>query len=246
MEPSEVPSDTPSLKPSDFPSLEPSVVPTIGPSNPPTSSIKPSPSPSAAPVGSPVTVTTPPTGSPVVAPVAAPTTCVDSTLRLMILGANGTRIVRSCTWVANQDTATRCALSGVDQACPSTCGVCSTCADPTSGTTGLRFKFTKEGDEIDKTCEWVARKHTQSRCALTSNICRSTCGLCAASPTGSPVVAPAAAPTTCVDSTLRFMILGANGTRFVRSCTWVANQDTATRCALSGVDQECPSTCGVC
>jgi hypothetical protein len=31
---------------------------------------------------------------------------------------------------------------------------------------------------ITRSCDWVAAKDTANRCALTSNICRSTCGLC--------------------------------------------------------------------
>ena len=160
MDPSEVPSDAPSEEPSDYPSLEPSAVPSLSPTNIPTSSIKPSPQPSAAPVA---------------APVAFP--CVDSTLRLRIT-FNGDTKIRSCAWIANKATNYRCNnLPGVAEACPVTCGTCSTCADPVDD---LRFRFTHNGNEIMRNCDFVGRiasKKTQ-RCADSSNICRSTCGVC--------------------------------------------------------------------
>jgi hypothetical protein len=80
---------------------------------------------------------------------------------------------RYCSWVANKDTTERCSYSGVAQACPNTCGTCSICEDPS---TDLRFKFQKlDGTEIIQSCQWVGRKDTANRCALTSEICRATC-----------------------------------------------------------------------
>ena len=168
LEPSAVPSDVPSKEPSQYPSLEPSAVPSGTPTNNPTSSIKPSPQPSAAPVAAPVAVSPTPSAS---------TPCVDTALRLQI-DDNGDTKIRACSWVANRATNWRCNnLPGVAEACPVTCGTCSTCADPVND---LRFRFTYNGNEIIRNCDFVGRiasKKTQ-RCAASSNICRSTCGVC--------------------------------------------------------------------
>lgn len=114
--------------------------------------------------------------------------CVDSPLRIRFFKADGTRVSRSCAWVARRDTVNRCSLDGIAEACPSTCGTCSTCADPSSD---LSFRFDDGGTMISKTCDWVASADTVTRCALTGNICRATCDAC------SPVVAQVCdAPTS--------------------------------------------------
>ena len=127
-----------------------------------------------------------PTANPTMAPVVptqSPTrppspafSCVDSLLRLKILDTDGSRISRSCEWVARRATLQRCALPGVSAACPVTCGTCSTCVDPEAP---MRFKFSKDGvDTIIRDCGWVAARSTNMRCGYSENICRSTCGRC--------------------------------------------------------------------
>ena len=71
--------------------------------------------------------------------------------------------------------------------CPSTCGKCDQCYDaptyasvdgPDGTTDGIRFKFMKDGSFIWRSCNWVAARSQTSRCRLTSNSCRKTCGQC--------------------------------------------------------------------
>ena len=121
-----------------------------------------------------------PTGTPTGTPTAAPTKyCYDSELRLKVK-QDGTMKSRSCAWVARKATKQRCALGGgaVAAACPVTCGTCTTCADPASGSDGLRFRFEKDEAFIVRSCDWVARESVNLRCFLTGNICRKTCGAC--------------------------------------------------------------------
>jgi hypothetical protein len=118
-----------------------------------------------------------PTGTPTKAPTATPTkACVDSPLRLKI-NRDGNQISRYCSWVAQKDTNNRCALDGVSAACPITCGTCSTCEDPVDS---LRFKFTYNGSEIVRNCDFIGRVPGKEfgRCNQSGNICRSLCGTC--------------------------------------------------------------------
>merc|ERR1712045_496272 len=99
------------------------------------------------------------------APTATPTiTCSDSALRLKIptVGKPKPYVSRYCSWVGVKDTKNRCALPGVSAACPVTCSSCGTCADPSE----LRFKFTYNGNEIVRNCEFIGRiaDKTTGRC----------------------------------------------------------------------------------
>ena len=106
--------------------------------------------------------------------------CYDSLLRLKITNGSGKSVARSCEWAKRKFTKKRCALGGgaVAAACPVTCGTCTTCADPASGSDGLRFRFEKDEAFIVRSCDWVARGSVNLRCFLTGNICRKTCGAC--------------------------------------------------------------------
>ena len=85
------------------------------------------------------------------------------------------RVARSCEWVARKNTDERCALDGVSNTCPKTCGTCVTCVDST-----LRFKFVYNDVYIARSCEWVTRKNTSERCAISgmAGTCRETCEFC--------------------------------------------------------------------
>lgn len=158
---------------------------TIG-SNPGTPAPTPSPTSSPTP-GATLSTSSPSTsqtGTPTASPTSSPTSstsssnCVDTLLRIRFSNANGDKISRSCDWVARKKTNARCALTGVSESCPFTCGTCSICVDPPSGQ-DLRFRFENtDGSMISRSCDWVARKQVAKRCGLTDNICRSTCGVC--------------------------------------------------------------------
>lgn len=131
--------------------------PTASPLAPPTSS--PNTPQTAAPSG---TTTDTPTQSPVSG------SCVDSSLKFLVNGK-----FRTCGWVAQKNTSKRCAKAQgrVESHCPSTCGVCEEyeCSDASK-----RFKLT---NGALKSCVWVARTNTSTRCAKTgvSLTCRETC-----------------------------------------------------------------------
>jgi len=98
--------------------------------------------------------------------------CADSPLRFKVTKDNAS-ITRFCVWVARMQTQNRCALPGVRETCPSTCGTCSISAD-----SPLRFSFNFAGQRITRSCEWTARKHTHVRCDIggMSDTCKATCG----------------------------------------------------------------------
>jgi len=82
---------------------------------------------------------------------------------------DGLKIARY-TWVAKRQRKVRCQIAGLSAACPAICEVCSTCVDPPSQ---LRFrKFIKNGKYINRSCSWVTRESTPSRCLSTGNIYR--------------------------------------------------------------------------
>ena len=95
----------------------------------------------------------------------------------------------------------------------------------------LRLKIPWNGGRVTRSCTWVAKKQTLVRCAVdgVAQACRETCGTC----------------SICEDSTLRLRIPW-NGKNVARYCTWVANKQTLIRCAVDGVADACPQTCGVC
>lgn len=112
---------------------------------------------------------------PTTSPTEAP--CTDSNIRFKVQ-LNGAPKSRSCSWVANKLTGARCALDGVANACPDTCGACSssTCQDST-----LRIKVTLNGKGARmRSYIWVGNKKTAERCAMdgVANACRATCGRC--------------------------------------------------------------------
>jgi hypothetical protein len=120
-------------------------------------------------------------------PVAIPIDCTNFEGRIRFETSPGVKISRSCEWAENKSTDLRCSYAGVSEACPLTCGTCNNCVDPPSS---FRFKFSNNGAMITRSCDWVKRKQTSSRCALTNNICRDTCGVCPTeegTPTASPI-----------------------------------------------------------
>eukprot|EP00551_Chaetoceros_affinis_P002085 CAMPEP_0203633594 /NCGR_PEP_ID=MMETSP0088-20131115/694_1 /ASSEMBLY_ACC=CAM_ASM_001087 /TAXON_ID=426623 /ORGANISM="Chaetoceros affinis, Strain CCMP159" /LENGTH=398 /DNA_ID=CAMNT_0050486961 /DNA_START=111 /DNA_END=1303 /DNA_ORIENTATION=+ len=104
-----------------------------------------------------------PTVSPTVHSPPSPTLCVDSTERFTT-NKNGQVIKRSCVWVSNLETESRCKLMGVSTMCPNTCGTCSTVPLPTSSPDAPppspqpcadsieRFVTIKDGESIDRNC----------------------------------------------------------------------------------------------
>jgi hypothetical protein len=50
--------------------------------------------------------------------------CTDSTSRLQFQ-YKGSKIARDCAWAKKKDTAKRCAVKGIAEACRATCGICS-------------------------------------------------------------------------------------------------------------------------
>jgi M6 family metalloprotease-like protein len=137
--------------------------------------------PVASPVASPVI---PPVEQPVEQPVSSPvtppssSTCNDGPFRFAIFKPDGKRIMRYCSWAANQSTNLRCSWDSVATMCPSTCGTCNTCVDSSA-----RFKFYKEPTatkRITRSCIWVANTSTNARCNIEgmADTCRETCDNC--------------------------------------------------------------------
>ena len=96
----------------------------------------------------------------------------------------------------------------------------------------IKFRLTKDGQNIWRDCTWVARKSTNFRCNMDDAVtttCPQSCGTC----------------STCVDSTARLRIEYKNRL-MIRGCNWVGKKDTVRRCAIDGVDEACRVTCGVC
>jgi len=103
------------------------------------------------------------------------------------------------------------------------------CCDST-----IRFKITKDdGSKAMRSCGWVRARNISGRCGLegVSAACSSSCDAC-----GDP----------CEDSSLRFKITKDDGSKIMRDCGWVASKNLVGRCALSGVEDACRSTCGKC
>lgn len=104
------------------------------------------------------------------APSQAPTSpsCNDSPLEFVYQGQKTT-----CTAI----DANLCSSDANIQAiCPSTCGTCSSCADPALT---IEFFNTSKGITQQKTCTWVAN-NSSTRCGFAgiSDTCRVTCGSC--------------------------------------------------------------------
>jgi hypothetical protein len=164
-------------------------------------------------------------------PSASPTTtyhnywCDDSPFRFKVQVRGETK-TKSCVWVARHPD-WKCKLEGVSSHCRSTCEVCRWCSDST-----VRFDI---GDypgitnSTMKTCAWVARKATDSRCAIpgVASTCRSTCGTC------------------CMDSSDAFTFTY-NDNVVTKPCDWAARFNTNERCQVPEVSFHCPMTCGIC
>ena len=100
------------------------------------------------------------------------------------------------------------------------------CSDST-----LRFKFEYDGEEITRSCRWVARKDTEERCAIdgVSEMCADTCGTC----------------STCADTSARFKFRY-KGKKMTRDCEWVERKSTEVRCDIEGIYEACRETCEAC
>lgn len=100
-------------------------------------------------------------------------TCVDSTMRFRF-DYKGKVIGRGCAWVSRKDTDERCAVEGIMETCPLTCGTCSSPAD-----SPLRLKFDLDGVPVTRSCEFPARYNTELRCTTIPGMidtCSVTCG----------------------------------------------------------------------
>jgi len=104
--------------------------------------------------------------------------CTDSPLRFKIV-SKASSFVRSCMWVGNQDTATRCEIHGVKFECPVTCGLdCKSNCEDRAG----RFEIVTSIDRVfARNCDWVKKKDTTNRCNIkgVAELCPQTCGICA-------------------------------------------------------------------
>ena len=101
--------------------------------------------------------------------------CADSPMKVKIVKPL-IMIRRSCVWVATKDTVTRCNLPSVRTNCPLTCTGCESCTDTID-----KFLIKGGGDSFNRSCEWVAKKDTETRCLLKNiqGACKKTCGQCA-------------------------------------------------------------------
>ncbi len=186
------------------------------------------------------------TSAPIVtpSPTSSPTyDCKDSPFRFQVeISGSGTTIARYCSWVKVNPYA-KCALTGVREHCPLTCGGCQNCVDSM-----LRFKFEYNGVESFRLCDWVAKKDTAMRCAIKGigSTCPLTCGTCLQS-SPAPIVTPSptSSPTyDCEDSPFRFQVKR-DGKFIRRNCAWVFVKPKS-RCKLNGVKSHCPQTCRSC
>ncbi len=148
-------------------------------------------------------------------------TCVDSSLSFKLSLDDDNYV--TCA-------ASLCNTEGVPETCRDTCGSC--CSDVTGP-----FKFSYNGNTINRSCEWAGRKDTVTRCAVSevSEKCPVTCGVTCGGGGGGG----------CSDVTGMFEF-PYNGKTINRSCEWAGRKDTVTRCAVSEVSQNCPVTCGTC
>lgn len=94
----------------------------------------------------------------------------------------------------------------------------------------LAMKITINGELKNKFCTWVARKKTESRCAIdtVSSHCPITCenygGNCS------------------VDSTARIKFTKEDGSNVMRYCTWIASKPNE-RCEYDNAVETCRNTC---
>jgi parallel beta-helix repeat protein len=150
-------------------------------------------------------------------------------------------LTKPCDWVARSNTSERCALEGVEDTCRQTCGSCVGSTVAPAATPSAAPVSVSSGSCVDsplrmmvdgrsRSCVWVARTNTESRCALenVASHCPVTCNACSSN--------------QCSDSSSTFVL--ENG--LTKPCDWVARLNTSVRCALEGVEDTCRQTCGTC
>jgi len=126
-----------------------------------------------------------PTAPPVSSPTAPPTDgegCLDDE-SFLLRGTEG----KTCDWIGKvlRRKDRQCRKRVVKNACPETCGQCSTAPTPTAAPVQGEClddeSFLLRGTE-GKTCDWIGkvlrRKNRQCRKRVVKNACRETCGLC--------------------------------------------------------------------
>ncbi len=122
-----------------------------------------------------------PTVTPTVAPTASK--CADTTLQFLAdLDLDGRHKVTDCKWVVINPKL-RCSIPGIAEACPITCSACDRCNDPD---VLFPFPITSADNDIKvKGCDYIGRisELVQTRCEVSDNICRATCGMCSSSQT---------------------------------------------------------------
>ena len=151
---------------------------------------------------------------------------------------------KKCQWVARSATEQKCTYDEVKEACPDTCGLCSTENDSTINTcidSAERFYLTGLG--ANKDCDWAATKSTASRCEYSEILanCPVTCGVCE-QPSPAPSPSPTIHVTSCQDTAEKFYL---DEVTQWKQCSWTAN-NVVDRCAFGGVADNCPRTCGQC
>ena len=150
---------------------------------------------------------------------------------------NGRGKFRTCKFIGRKQEKLdkRCALSGAEVHCPRTCGVCDSSAQTTVGLpcvdSPTRFTIKSEYNSLIRSCSWVAKQDTTNRCFLpgVQENCPKECGC-----------------ESCDDDSSEKFEIIFPAVDLKKSCNWVANQDTATRCALPDVSNVCKFTCGNC
>lgn len=139
-----------------------------------------------------------------------------------------TEVRDSTSFTIPSDCVTEGAPTKAPVAAPSAPSVSDQCVD-----SPLRIKIPVDDQMVARSCEWVARKKTDERCAIlgVSDTCPSACETCG----------------TCSDSPLRIKFLMEGETKKIaRSCEWVARTKTEERCLIDGMADTCRATCGSC
>ncbi len=78
---------------------------------------------------------------------------------------DGETTYRTCTYVADNDTAELCSNESIKVHCPATCDAChDECMDST-----LRFELKGDSLTIKRSCTWVCKSHITSKCKLMFN-----------------------------------------------------------------------------
>lgn len=82
-----------------------------------------------------------------------------------------------------------------------------------------------------RSCNWIKERNTAYRCSKQDGFAATHC----------PVACGQTVSSGCVDATKRFA-LTKNGA--LKTCAWVGNKNTQSRCRNKGVADTCPVTCG--